>query len=363
LAVDRFLDQTALVDLIGEINSIASVDEEGQDLDDRAVATIVFSSGSTSQPKAIAHDLHAHLASASGSNQNLPIGMNDRWLLALPLNHVSGLGVLFRCCLAGAQIVVARGEPIREAIERLQPSHVSLVPTQLKQLREECVEPPASLRAILLGGSSWPVEMVRTAVEDDWPVLTTYGLSEMASQVTTTHLSTRGDQVGTSGRTLAGRELQISDSGEILVRGDTLFRGYVNGSELRRPLDESGWFHTGDLGRMDRDGYLTVVGRRDNMFVSGGENIYPEEIEARLLEIERVHQAIVVPVSDSQFGQRPVAFVDSDQLVPDVWRERLQQHLPRFKLPDRFLGWPHHHISQGIKPDRRRLAELAEQQV
>jgi O-succinylbenzoic acid--CoA ligase len=363
LSVGTFLDEIALANLVRESSIGAPLGEDDRFVDDRALATIVFSSGSTSQPKAIAHDLLAHRVSASGSNENLPVHVGDRWLLALPLYHVSGLGIVFRCCLAGAQVVLPRAEePISEAIRRLQATHLSLVPTQLKQLRHESVNPPASLRAVLLGGSSWPVETVRGAVENHWPVLTTYGLSEMASQVTTTGPSTSGEQLGTSGRTLAGRELKVADTGEILVRGDTLFRGYVSGSELRCPLDSAGWFHTGDLGRLDGEGNLTVVGRMDNMFVSGGENIYPEEIEARLLEIDAVRQAVVVAVPDAQFGWRPVAWIDAEDLQPDEWRERLEAYLPRFKLPDRFLPWPHEHVSEGIKVDRRRMAELALEQ-
>ena len=357
LSTSRFVDSNDLEEIIREPTKMS----DGADcyVDDRSIATILFTSGSTSKPKALAHDLHAHLASASGSNINLPLGVGDRWLLALPLHHVSGLSVLFRCCSAGAQIVVPDArESLSQAIDRLRPSHISLVPTQLKQLRQESQTPPASLRAVLLGGSSWPVALVKDAVRDGWPILTTYGLSEMASQVTTTHATTKEEHLGTAGRTLSGRELMVSDSGEILVRGETLFRGYVSGNQLRLPLDDRGWFHTGDLGQMDQAGYLTVDGRRDNMFISGGENIYPEEIESRLLEIDSVRHAIVVAVPDSRFGQRPVAFVDAEPFIPDAWCERLEEHLPPYKLPDRFLPWPQN-ISPGMKANRRQFAELA----
>ena len=267
--------------------------------------------------------------------------------------------MVFRCCSAGAQLVVpGPREPLSEAIDRLRASHVSLVPTQLKQLRQERPSPPASLRAVLLGGSSWPVALVKDAVRDGWPILTTYGLSEMASQVTTTHATTKEEHLGTAGRTLEGRELMVSDSGEILVRGETLFRGYVSGSQLRLPLDDCGWFYTGDVGQIDQSGYLTVDGRKDNMIISGGENIYPEEIEARLLEIDSVRHAIVVAVPDSRFGQRPVAFVDAEPFVPNAWCERLEEHLPPYKVPDRFLPWPHD-ILQSMKANRRQFAELA----
>lgn len=323
---------------------------------DARIATIIFSSGSTGLPKAIAHRLDAHLQSAKGSNQNLPLAIDDRWLMSLPLFHVAGLGIVFRCILAGATIALPiADEDLIETVRGQCPTHLSLVPTQLRRLMNVMSEPPAQLRAVLLGGAPLPRELNRAAIDAGWPLFTTYGLSEMASQVTTGRCAEAANPCS-AGKVLPGRELMLSEAGEILVRGATLFEGYLEASGIHRPLTAQGWFATGDLARMDERGDLSVIGRRDNMFVSGGENIHPEEIEHRLLELTGVLQAIVVAVPNRDYGQRPVAFVELENTTIDVVKSALRQSLTRFKIPDHFLAWPE---TKGLKPNRNQLAKIA----
>jgi O-succinylbenzoic acid--CoA ligase len=181
----------------------------------------------------------------------------------------------------------------------------------------------------------------------------------MASQVTTTPPGSPRRALHTSGKVLPHREVSISGEGEILVRGETLFEGYVEGEELRRPLDREGWFRTGDLGDLDGEGYLIVRGRRGNMFVSGGENVQPEEIEAALLRLPGVEEAVVVPVPDEVFDARPEAFVRADgRASPEHLAEALATVLPRFKIPVRFHAWPGD-MPEGMKVDRKLLSGLA----
>jgi len=157
---------------------------------------------------------------------------------------------------------------------------------------------------------------------------------------------------------LPKRDISISERGEILVRGETLFAGYAEGEELVRPVDAEGWFHTRDLGELDESGYLRVRGRIDNLFISGGENIQPEEIEAALCRLERVDEAVVVPVPEEEFGARPVAFVRiNDGESGDLARE-LESVLPRFKTPISFHPWPEE-ARRGMKVDRMALGERA----
>ncbi len=144
------------------------------------------------------------------------------------------------------------------------------------------------------------------------------------------------------------------------MRGRTLFRGYVEETGVRPALDDAGWFHTGDLGRLDADGRLVVTGRRDTMFISGGENIHPEEIEREILRFPGVLETIVVPVPDPEFGARPAAFLRTvDGSLPDAAEldRFLRMTLPGFKMPRRYLAWPD--IEEGMKPDRRAFAALA----
>ncbi|MDA8563449.1 o-succinylbenzoate--CoA ligase [Mariniblastus sp.] len=317
--------------------------------------TIVLSSGSTGIPKAVVHTMAAHVASAKGAAVNMPLDPGDRWLWSLPLFHVSGLSILVRCAVAGATAVcLPDGSALDgEVLDRLEVTHLSVVITQLRQLLSEDDFPSRHLKSVLLGGSGFDETMVIEARKRGVPVHTTYGLTEMASQVTT---SSKDDPPHTSGRVLSGRELKINASGEILVRGETLCSGYYRDGQVHSAIDDQGWFHTRDLGDWDGDQCLTVKGRIDNMFFSGGENIHPERIERAMMNAFDIDQVIVVPKQDATYGDRPVAFVRGD--LPDQWQVHLGKHLKRYEIPIEILVWPA--AAEGaIKPDRKRLQRIA----
>jgi O-succinylbenzoic acid--CoA ligase len=321
-------------------------------------ATIIFTSGSTGAPKAALHTFGNHYHSALGSNANIALRPGDRWLHSLPLYHVGGLSIIFRCLLAGATVALPQqGTPPGEAITGYGATHVSLVSTQLLRLLREDAG-PGGLEAVLMGGGPIPAFLVDEAVSRGLPVHTSYGLTEMASQVTTTPPGASREELRTAGRVLPHREVAISEGGEILVRGESLFAGYVEGAEWDLPLDADGWFHTGDLGELDDNGYLRVRGRTDNLFVSGGENVQPEEIEEILCRLEGIDEAVVVPVPDEEFGARPVAFVRTDDLEPGDLARELEPVLPRFKIPISFHPWPESE-GRGMKADRAALGEQA----
>jgi O-succinylbenzoic acid--CoA ligase len=321
-------------------------------------ATIIFTSGSTGVPKAALHTFGNHYYNALGSNANITLRPGDRWLHSLPLYHVGGLSILFRCLLAKATVVLPEpGDPLGEAIAGPAATHVSLVSTQLSRLLREDAD-LGGLKAVLMGGGPVQPSLVDEALARGLPLHSSYGLTEMASQVTATPPDASIEELRTAGRVLPNREVSISETGEIMVRGETLFAGYVEGEELDRPLDPEGWFHTGDLGELDEDGYLRVAGRIDNLFISGGENVQPEEIEEALCRLEGVDEAVVVPVPDEEFGARPVAFVRINDGEPRDLTRELEPVLPRFKIPISFHPWPER-ARGGMKVDRASLSELA----
>lgn len=330
-------------------------------------ATVLFTSGSSGEPKAVLHDVAHHYFNALGANANLPLGPGHRWLLALPLFHAGGLGVLWRTALAGAAMVVDEpGKVLEDTLGRLAPSHLSVVPTQLWRLLESPGEgiAAAGVVAIVVGGDAAPPGLVAEALARGLPLLTTYGCTEAASQVTVTAPGDPAPALATSGRVLPYRRLVISHDGEILVGGRTLARGYVTARGLQPLADAAGWFHTGDLGELDESGRLRVAGRRDNMFISGGENIHPEVMEAALNDLLGVARSVVVAVPDAEFGRRPVAFVQTIDNSPadtaDIHaRLAAAGRLARFMWPTRILPWPAEPPQTGIKPDRRALAALA----
>jgi o-succinylbenzoate---CoA ligase len=322
-------------------------------------ATIIFTSGSTGVPKAALHTFGNHYHSARGSNANIPLRPGDRWLQSLPLYHVGGLSILFRCLLAGATVALPRpGTSLGTDIAGFGATHVSLVSTQLSRLLREGAD-LGGLEAVLMGGGPVPPSLVDEALACGLPIHTSYGLTEMASQVTTTPPGASREELRTAGRALPSREVSISARGEVLVRGETLFAGYIEGEGLDRPLDTDGWFHTGDLGRVDENGCLRVGGRMDNLFISGGENVQPEEIEEALCRLEGIDEAVVVPVPDEEFGARPVAFVRASGREAEELAQELEPVLPRFKIPISFYPWPKE-ARGGMKVDRAALGTRAQ---
>ncbi|MSR88758.1 MAG: o-succinylbenzoate--CoA ligase [Candidatus Margulisbacteria bacterium] len=284
-----------------------------------SAATYLLTSGTTSAPKIAVHSFENYRINASSTLHNMPLIPGDAWLLNLPLFHVGGLGILFRCFLSGATVVLGH------SFESV--THVSMVPTQLHRLLTEGTD-FSRLHVVLLGGGPASKSLLKRAYDLGVPLYTTYGLTEMSSQVTTTSSDRSWEETQTGGHLLCDRELKIADNGEILVKGPTLFLGYLNSDHER-----DAWFHTKDRGFIDKLGRLHVLGRLDRMFISGGENIQPEEIECALLESD-VTQAYVVSENDAEFGFRPVAFVDG---IPNL--EKLKSLLPNFKIPIRFLPW------------------------
>lgn len=330
-------------------------------------ASIVFTSGSTGTPKAVLHSWANHLYSAKGSNANIPLRPGDRWLLSLPLYHVGGVAILVRCALAGAAAAVPdRDASLSQALGLTGATHVSLVATQLRRLLDATDGLPSGrLRALLLGGGPLPQTLLRRGHARGWPLHTTYGSTEMASQVTTTPPGAPLDELRTAGRRLPHRRVRIDGEGQILVSGRTLCPGFVTEEGLVDPRSD-GWYPTGDLGRIDARGRLHVQGRLDRQFVSGGENIQPEEIEAALERVEGVERAVVVPVPDDEFGRRPVGFVRTETGgLADGWERALEAELPRFKIPDAVHELPESAVSDasGMTVDREALRRWAREET
>jgi O-succinylbenzoic acid--CoA ligase len=377
----------------GKVKDIA----QNFNFDPNLDATILFTSGSSGKPKAALHTFRNHYSSAVGSSKNIPFGAEDCWLLSLPLYHIGGMAILFRALLGGGAVVVPSPvQTLDEILSEHQITHISLVVAQLKQLFGDQNNLPylKRMKAMLLGGGPIPKNLVEIAAGEKLPLFCSYGSTEMSSQITTTINGDTIPQLQTAGSVLPYRELIIAEDSEIRVRGDTLFRGYIQGNIIDPSRDSNGWFHTGDLGEMDEQGYLTLIGRKDNMFISGGENIQPEEIEATMMQIEGISEVIVVPIDHPDYGKRPVAFIkiQEDKIqdtighggrireskiqenekkkdkrkktkLTDDWvqevREYLGIRLPKFMIPDHFFSWPE--VDSEIKISRFRLGELARQ--
>jgi o-succinylbenzoate---CoA ligase len=343
--------------------------------DERALA-VVHTSGTTGRPRGVVLPRRAFTASATASAANLGWEEEDRWLLRLPVAHVGGLSIVTRCLLARRAVVLAPDqgpEALLRTMERDRITLVSLVPTLLGRLLDlrtpggRAPGPPATLRACLLGGAAASPPLLALAADAGWPVLTTYGLTEACSQVTTQEYGTTNRGEPGAGRPLPGTEIRIDDDGQILVRGPTLLSGYVGPAGIEDPFLDGGWLPTGDHGRIDDAGNLHVAGRRVDRIVTGGENVDPVEVEQALERLPGIRQACVVGVPDPEWGEAVWAAVVAEEGAGvDVNRvaDQLRAELASFKRPRRIVVVPDLPERGPGKVDRdavaRRLAASAD---
>jgi O-succinylbenzoic acid--CoA ligase len=299
------------------------------DLD--AIHCRVLTSGTSGHPRPIGLTYGNHLWSAVGSAFNLGVDPSDRWLCCLPLYHVAGLEIVMRSVIYGTGAVVHDGfavESVAEALERDGVTLMSVVTTQLTRLLEAGVG-LSGPRAILVGGGPVPLEVLEEAIGRDAAVVQTYGLTETASQVTTLAPQEARRKLGSAGRPLLTTHLRIQD-GEILVQGPVIAPGCA---------DEDGWLHTGDLGRIDDEGFLYVEDRLGDVIVSGGENVLPAEVEEVLLRHPDVDDAAAVGRADAEWQEAVEAVVvlrDGAAAGPAELRQHCAESLAGYKVPKRF---------------------------
>ena len=293
------------------------------DLD--APAIVVHTSGTTAEPRAIELTYGNWLWSALGSAVALGLDPEERWLCTLPLSHVGGLSILLRNTITATTVVLHDGFDARAAAAEIATGGVTLVsvvPTTLARLLDAGLSHPPALRAALVGGGPIAPALLGRAAAAGVPTVATYGLTEACSQVTT------------GGPALFCTRLQIDTGGEILVAGPTVAPG------ARAP---DGWLHTGDLGALDDEGNLTVVGRVADTIITGGENVAPAEVEAVLASHPAIAEVAVHGAADEHWGERIVATV---VLRPDATATARElagycgNRLARYKVPRVFRFVP-----------------------
>jgi O-succinylbenzoic acid--CoA ligase len=283
------------------------------------VATVMFTSGTTSAPKPVYLTLGNWEANAVGSALALGLDQRERWLCVMPLAHVGGLSILLRSTLYATTVVLHERFDTEAVLRELMDPEravtlISLVPTMLARLLDAGLERPPTLRWALLGGGPIPQPLLERAERARVPVAPSYGMTEGCSQI------------ATFGVPLHGVELRLVD-GEVVARGPNF---------APNALDDDGWLRTGDLGDFDKDGRLRIIGRRSDTIVSGGENVAPAEVEAVLLEHPAVADAGVFARSDDEWGERVVATVvlrDGHSVTPVELQEFVGVRLARFKVP------------------------------
>ncbi len=314
------------------------------------VQGIIYTSATAGAPKGAELTYGNHWWNAIGSALNLGLHRGDCWLVLLPLYHIGGLAILWRSVIYGTSVIIHESfdpDAANRELDRGEVTMCSVVGPMLTRMldaRGDRPYPP-SLRCILLGGGPIPRSLLETCVRNTVPIAPTYGLTETASQVATLPPHEVPQRMGAAGQALfpvelrieaEGRTLAAGEVGEIMVGGPTVMRGYVDRPEETARVLRGGWLHTGDLGYLDDEGYLYIVDRRDDLIVSGGENVYPAEVEAVLREHPAIEDAAVVGVPDAVWGQTVMAAVklrSGAHLAEDEVRAFCATRLAGFKVP------------------------------
>lgn len=303
---------------------------------DEKVFCIINTSATTGKFKSVPVRWLQIEAHVKASANVLGVGEHDNWLVVLPMFHVSGLSIILRTLYNGTRAIIHKKfseQVVLEALETGEVTIVSLVPTVLQRIVERIQTP--TLRAILLGGEFIPMPLLQECVQRNLPVYKTYGMSETFAQSTTFSIQEHPNKIASVGYPLQGVTIEIRNPdeegvGEVWLLSPMLMKGYLNKEPIK------GAFNTDDIGYVDEDGFLYLLNRRKDIIISGGENIYPKEIEDVLYGMIGILECAVIPVSDPKWGQVPVLCVVTNCSEEDI-SEYLLSRLAKYKVPKRII--------------------------
>lgn len=303
------------------------------------IQSMLFTSGTTGQPKAVEQTMLNHFSSAMNAARHIGSLPDDRFLVVTPLFHMSGLAVVYRSVIYGAPLILEPHFSPNKTINWIKTeavTHISLVSVMLDRLLEAGLR-HYDLRVVLTGGGPVPLPILTRALDRGIPVMQTYGMTETASQIATLLPEDAIRKIGSAGKAIAPTEIRITRYQEIEVKGPTVMNGYfANSDATAAAFTPDGYLKTGDLGRIDPEGYLYVLDRRSDLIISGGENVYPAEVEAALLSISGVTEAGVVGRFDPTWGQVPVAFIVSTLEEASV-RQQMERLVAKYKCPVTYI--------------------------
>ena len=325
------VDSEAVFDVLAAMDGGGAVllgpaDSEPESRDLNGADLVVFTSGTTGRPKGVRLTRSNIEAACEASVSHLGHGPADVWLVAMPLHHVGGLSAVVRSVFAGGAVRLLERFDAAAFSEAMKgdATVVSVVPTMLHRILDLDSGPYEGLRAVLVGGGPIPAGLLERAVDAGMPVLPSYGMTETFGQAATLR---PGATVARRAHPLPGMEMRVGSDGRISLRSPQVSPGY-----LGEPDRRDQWFVTNDLGVVDDEGAVSVLGRADIVLITGGENVNPERVEAELLEHADVSEAVVVGVDDDVWGQKVVAIYAGEATEAEL-SALLRERLPRHMIP------------------------------
>ncbi len=309
------------------------------------VASIMYTSGTTGKPKGVLQTFGNHFYSAVSSALNLGLSSADKWLCVAPIFHISGFSIIMRGLIYGMTVRLVekfRAEEIERILANETVTIMSVVPFMLKKLIQQQNKTNthynSAFRCMLLGGGTIDQETLEICLQRSIPVVQCYGMTETCSQIIALRSADALLKLGSVGQPLFSTQLKLSKDGEILLKTPALTPGYLNLPDKLPSKMIDGWYRTGDIGHLDKEGYLYIDGRADEMLISGGENIFPQEVEQVYQRYPQINEIAVVGQNDSVWGQVPVAFVVSDRRLSTTKLMNYgYEHLARYKVPQHYI--------------------------
>jgi len=317
-------------------------------------ALIMFTSGSSGKSKAVVHTFESLFGSVKAIDSFADLSTEDIWLASLPFFHIGGFMILVRSLIVGSSIAFPDSlehKNVVYTIQKFLPTHISIVPTTLLRFLNENTHPNANLKYVFLGGGPSEKELILNAVNQGWPIVKVYGSTETCSMITALLPNEIKEKPESAGKVLDENKIKIKninknnsddlagtgEVGDIIVSAKSLFKEYYNDHVSNSKSIQNGWFNSGDFGSIDKDGYLFVESRREDLIITGGENVSAREVETAIKSLKSVKDVFVFALQDKIWGQIVCAAIVSSGLDEDEIKNFLKEKIAGYKIPKRFF--------------------------